>query len=161
VNRVLNMTGRFAGGAVPLAGADGDADKELKELWASTAREYLALFAQFQFHTALDRLFAFIRSINGFIEKRAPWKLGKSQEPADAALLATSLATMAEALRLASAALRPVMPASTAKIDASLSCAPAGTWLQELEWGSRLTGGRTSASLVLFPRPQPPAAAAK
>jgi methionyl-tRNA synthetase len=161
VNRVLNMTGRFAAGAVPAPGPDGDADRELKDLWAATSKEYLSLFSQFQFHTALERLFAFIRSINGFIEKRAPWKLGKSAEAADKALLATSLANMAEALRLASAALRPVMPASAARIEASLSCTPSGTWLQELEWGSRLTGARTSAALVLFPRPQPAAGAAK
>ena len=94
VNRVLNMTNRFAGGAVPAAGADGDAEAELRALWESTGKEYVALFGQFQFHTGLERLFAFVRSINAYVERRAPWKLGKSSEPADRALLGTSLATM-------------------------------------------------------------------
>jgi methionyl-tRNA synthetase len=155
VNRVLNMTGRFAGGHVPAAGADQDAEAEMKRLWAATAADYVTLFEGFQFHTGLERLFAFIRSINAYVEKRAPWKLGKSQEPADQALLATSLATMAEALRLAGAAIRPVMPDTSEKIAAVLGCPPTGTWAEELVWGGRLTGSATAATLVLFPRPQP------
>jgi methionyl-tRNA synthetase len=157
VNRVLNMTGRFAGGVVPPAGPGGDAEADLRRLWDATGKELAALFGQFQFHTGLERLFAFVRSINGYVEKRAPWKLGKSAEPADKALLQTSLATMAEALRLASVALRPIMPAATERIAAVLGYHPEGTWLGELEWGSRLVGSKVEAALVLFPRPLPAA----
>jgi len=157
VNRVLNMTGRFAGGVVPPAGPGGDAEADLRRLWDATGKELAALFGQFQFHTGLERLFAFVRSINGYVEKRAPWKLGKSAEPADKALLQTSLATMAEALRLASVALRPIMPAATERIAAVLGYHPEGTWLGELEWGSRLAGSKVEAALVLFPRPLPAA----
>jgi methionyl-tRNA synthetase len=160
VNRVLNMTGRFAGGAIPPAGPDGDAETELKRLWETTGKEYVALFEQFQFHTGLERLFAFVRSINAYVEKRAPWKLGKSAEPAAAALLATSLATMAEALRLASVALRPIMPTASDKISSVLGYRPSGTWQEELAWGSRLSGAKVAATLVLFPRPLPAAAKA-
>jgi methionyl-tRNA synthetase len=157
VNRVLNMTTRFAGGVVPAAGPDAEAEIELKKLWEKTGGDYVVLFEQFQFHTALEHLFAFVRSINGYIEKRAPWKLGKSAEPADKALLQTSLATMAEALRLASVALRPVMPGATDRINSVLGYAPSGTWLEELAWGGRLAGARVEPALVLFPRPLPAA----
>jgi methionyl-tRNA synthetase len=157
VNRALNMTNRFAGGAVPAAGADGDAERELRELWEANRKDYVALFGQFQFHTALERLFGFIRSINGYVEKRAPWKLGKSAEAADRLLLQTSLATMTEALRLASVALRPVMPGATDRINGVLGYRPAGPWLDELAWGGRLAGSRVAPALVLFPRPQPAA----
>jgi methionyl-tRNA synthetase len=159
-NRVLNMTTRFAAGAIPAAGPDGEAEADLRKLWDATGREYVILFGQFQFHTALERLFAFVRSINAYVEKRAPWKLGKSADPADAALLATSLATMAEALRLASVALRPVMPGATGKIGGVLGYVPSGTWQEELAWGGRLSGAKVSQSLVLFPRPLPAAAKA-
>jgi methionyl-tRNA synthetase len=157
VNRVLNMTTRFAAGAVPAAGPAAEAELELRGLWESTRPEYVALFGQFQFHTGLERLFAFVRSINGYIEKRAPWKLAKSPEPSDRALLQTSLAVMAEALRLASAALRPVMPGATDRINAVIGYSPSGAWLDELAWGGRLEGSRVAASLVLFPRPLPAA----
>ena len=148
------MTNRFAGGLVPAAGPDAEPEAEIRKLWETTAADYIPLFEQFQFHTALERLFAFIRSINAYVEKRAPWKLAKSAGAADKALLATSLATMAEALRLAAVALRPVMPGATERIDSVLGYAPSGTWREELSWGSRLAGGRVAESLVLFPRPQ-------
>jgi methionyl-tRNA synthetase len=157
VNRSLNMTNRFSGGTVPAAGVGGQAEDEVRALWEATRSEYLALFEQFQFHTALERLFAFVRSINAYVEKRAPWKLGKSTDPADRALLETSLATIAEALRLASVALRPVMPGASAKMAAVLGSTPRGTWTEELAWGDSLVGSRVAASLVLFPRPLPAA----
>jgi methionyl-tRNA synthetase len=154
VNRALNMTTRFAGGKVPAAAPDA----RVRESWEATAREFPALFGQFQFHTGLERLFTFIRTINGFIEQRAPWKLAKSQADADRALLDSTLATIAEALRLASVALRPVMPSTSSRIDAVLGYAPKGAWLDELAWGSALSGCGVSPSLVLFPRPKEAAA---
>ena len=157
VNRVLNMTGRFAGGSVPAAGPEGDAEAELRKLWEATAADYVALFGKYQFHTGLERLFAFVKAINGYVEKRAPWRLAKSAEAADRALLATSLATMAEALRLASVALRPVMPVATDRINGVLGYRPAGAWADELTWGGRLLGAKLAPSLVLFPRPLPAA----
>ncbi|MGH7996889.1 MAG: methionine--tRNA ligase [Opitutaceae bacterium] len=153
VNRTLNMTNRFAAGAVPGAEAEGDEERELRELWAATGPEFLTLAEGFQFHLALERLFAFVRRINVFIERRAPWKLGKSSDPADRSRLATSLAVMAEALRLAATALEPVMPGAAARIHGVLGQAPAGPWIGRLTWGDGLRGARVAESLVLFPRP--------
>ena len=102
---------------------------------------------------ALDRAFVFIKAINAYIEKRAPWKLGKSAEAADQARLRTALATMAEALRLASTALQPVMPGTCEKIHGVLGLTPRGSWREQLAWGRGLDGSRVAASLVLFPRP--------
>jgi len=109
----------------------------------------------FQFHTALDRLFGFIRGINAYIERRAPWKLGKSAAEADQALLRSTLATMAEALRLAAVALRPVMPDTSAKIGEVLGYAGGGPWRNALVWGNALEGAKVAPALVLFPRPAP------
>ncbi len=155
VNRVLNMTGRYAGGAVPAADAAEEPERELQALWTRTRDEFIALGEGFQFHTALDRAFAFAKAINRYAELRAPWKLGKSAAPADQARLRTSLATMAEALRLTVSLLAPVMPATTEKVHAALGAAPAENWRASLEWGERLRGGKTQATLVLFPRPGP------
>ena len=119
VNRTLNMTTRFAGGVLPAPEAPEEPEGELHALWAKTAGEFIPLCAGFQFHTALERLFGFVKAINAYIEKLAPWKLGKSDAPADQARLRTALATMAESLRLAAAALEPVMPGTAEKIWAS------------------------------------------
>ncbi len=155
VNRTLNMTTRFAGGVVPAAETGEDAETELQNLWARTRDEVLPLCEGFQFHAALERTMAFVTATNAYIERRAPWKLGKSAEPKDAALLRTSLATMAEALRLAVALMQHVTPATTEKINAVLGYQPGATWRDELGWGSKLTGRKVAESLVLFPRPAP------
>ncbi|MEO6874706.1 MAG: class I tRNA ligase family protein, partial [Opitutaceae bacterium] len=155
VNRTLNMTTRFSAGVIPAAGPAADAEQELQALWTKTRDEVIPLCEGFQFHTALDKTFAFITATNAYIEKRAPWKLGKSTAEPDQALLRTSLATMAEALRLGAALVQAVMPSTTEKINAVLGHTPAATWPEELVWGSGLTGRKVAESLVLFPRPQP------
>jgi len=158
VNRTLNMTTRFAGGAVPSAdaGAGDELEGALQGLWAKTRDEFITLSEGFQFHTALERAMVFLTETNAYIEKRAPWKLGKSAEPADQARLRTSLATMAESLRLAAVLLQMVIPASAEKILAAIGYTPGADWRAELAWGGSLAGAKVAPSLVLFPRPTPP-----
>jgi methionyl-tRNA synthetase len=161
VNRTLNMTTRFAGGVLPAAEVVEELEKNLHGLWSKTRDEFIPLCAGLQFHTALERAMFFLTETNAYIEKRAPWKLGKSADPQDQALLRTSLATMAEALRLAVALIQHVTPATTAKINEVLGHAPGPVWRDELNWGARLNGAKVAPALVLFPRPQPPAAEKK
>ncbi len=161
VNRTLNMTTRFAAGVVPAAETEEELDRNLRALWERTRDEFIPLCEGFQFHTALERAMVFLTETNAYIEKRAPWKLGKSAEPKDQALLRTSLATMAEALRLAVALIQHVTPSTTEKINAVLGHRPGAVWRDELAWGSKLTGSRVAEALVLFPRPAPPAPAEK
>jgi methionyl-tRNA synthetase len=154
VNRTLNMTTRFAGGVLPAAEVVEDPERELHELWAKTREEVIPLNEGFQFHTALERVMQFVTATNAYIEKRAPWKLGKSAAPSDQALLRTALATMAEALRLAVGMIQHVTPATTEKIYAVLGYAPGAQWLKELTWGTKLNGSKVADALVLFPRPE-------
>jgi len=148
------MVGRFAARVVPASEiSDEDPEKELRALWETTRVDYLSRCEGFQFHSGLERLFTFIKSINAYIEKRAPWKLAKSADPLDAARLRTALATMAEALRLGTAALRPVMPGAADKIMGVLGAPVPGVWSDELLWGERLNGAKVAEAMVLFPRP--------
>jgi methionyl-tRNA synthetase len=158
VNRTLNMANRFAGGVIPAAEVAEDAEKELRALWETTRAEVIPLCEGFQFHTALEKTMFFITATNAYIEKRAPWKLGKSAEAHDQALLRTSVATMSEALRLGTAPLTAVMPGTVGKINAVLGYTPGTVWQNELAWDGRLTGLKVAEALVLFPRPEKPAA---
>jgi methionyl-tRNA synthetase len=157
VNRALNMTNRFAAGLVPAAEVNEQAEQDLQALWVKTRDEVLTLNEGFQFHIALERTFAFITATNAYIENRAPWKLGKSADPKDQALLKTSLATIAEALRLGVSLLPCVMPETTTKIHAVLGYTMGPVWKDELVWGNRLTGSKVAETAILFPRPQPEA----
>ncbi|MEO6996053.1 MAG: class I tRNA ligase family protein [Lacunisphaera sp.] len=155
VNRTLNMTTRFAGGVLPAAEIAEDLETSLQALWNKTRDEFIPLCEGFQFHHALERAMVFLTETNAYIEKRAPWKLGKSTEVKDQALLRTSLATMAEALRLAVAVIQMVTPMASAKINEVIGYTPGAIWRDELVWGTKLNGAKVAPSLVLFPRPAP------
>ncbi len=154
VSRLLNMTKRYCESKVATAEVSEAAESELKELWAKTAPQVMDLYGQMQFHTALDKIFTFIRAINRYAEQRAPWKLAKSAESADKKLLFTTLANMAEALRLAACALSPVMPEISAKILDLLSLPKIETWGDNLVWGNSLEDKTLKDPVILFPRPQ-------
>ncbi len=164
VNRTLNMTTRYTGGVVPAPEVDEDLEQSLRQLWGKTHAEFIPLCEGFQFHTALERVMEFLTEANAYVEKRAPFRLAKSAEAKDQALMRTSLATMAESLRLAVAIIQHVTPATAEKINAVLGYTPGATWRDELVWGTKLTGAKVAEALVLFPRPAPaekPAVAAK
>jgi len=152
VNRTLNMTGRYLNREIATQ-ADGDAlEQEVRENWTRTRDEVIGLYGEFQFHTALDRTFAFIKSINRYAEQRAPWKLAKSDDPADRELLGTCLAVMAESLRLATALAAPVMPGIAEKVAVLLGHERVASWQEELKWSSVLSGKTLGESTILFPR---------
>ena len=154
VSRLLNMGNRYCDRLLPASSIEQGPELELKALWEETVADLVKLCDEFQFHTALDRIFTFVRGINRYAEVRAPWKLAKSDDPLDRQKLETSLVTMAESLRLSAAALVPVMPGVAEKIYRLLGLSEIGTWDIELHWGGKLTGKKIGKKTILFPRPQ-------
>jgi len=154
VSRTLNMAGRYCGAVTPKATVDEEPEQTLEKLWRETSEQALELYDGMQFHSALDRAFTFIRGINRYAEVRAPWKLAKSEAPEDRAKLETSLATMAEGLRLAATLINPVMPTVSARVVELVGGAAPQNWSEELEWSGRLEGRPLGAPVILFPRPQ-------
>ena len=154
VSRLLNMVSRYAAGSVPAVSVEEEPEKDLKDLWHRTLEEVLAFYEGFQFHTALDRIFNFIKSINRYAEIRAPWKLAKSEDPADRKALETTLAMMAEGLRLASLIMAPVMPGICSKIGELLAFGEVAAWEGHLDWSECLAGKPLGEKTILFPRPK-------
>lgn len=154
VSRLLNMGGRYAEGKVPAAAVEEAPEQELKKLWSDVSGELIPLFEAFQFHKALDRIFSFISGINKYAETRAPWKLAKSEDPADRLALDTSLATMAEGLRLAAVMLTPVMPSISGQVRALIGAAEVASLEGQLDWGNSLEGAALGEKAILFPRPE-------
>jgi methionyl-tRNA synthetase len=72
----------------------------------------------------------------------------------DRELLNTSLATMAEALRLGVAMLTPVMPEVSSKVRRLIGGADFERIEGELEWGNSLEGKPLGEKTILFPRPE-------
>ncbi len=155
VNRVLNMTGTYCGHVLPAPKVDEILEKNLRELWEKTSRQYQALAAEFQFHTALEVLWNFVRELNRYANERAPWKLAKLESAEDRAKMETSLFTMAEGLRLVAVAVTPIMPATSAKIQKLFGIAvPAETFSGAQTWSEVLVGKTFGEKAILFPRPQ-------
>lgn len=153
VSRLLNMAGRSCPDGLPAPSVEEDPERELRAAWERCRVEVLQAYEQFQFHLALEKTFSFISSLNRYAEIRAPWKLAKSSEPADTALLATTLALLAEGLRLATTFLKPVMPETADRICALLGQPPVELWEGQLDWSNRLTGQVLGEKTILFPRP--------
>ena len=154
VSRLLNMGSRYTEGKVPVASVDEQPEQDLKALWEKTQGELIPLFEGFQFHKALDRIFTFISGINKYAETRAPWKLAKSDAPEDQARLQTSLAYMAEALRLGVVMLTPVMPDISGRVRALVGAADFDRLEGQLQWGNSLAGNALGEKTILFPRPE-------
>ena len=154
VSRALNMIGRYCEGTVPAASLEEEPEKELRALWEETRKSSAELYADMQFHVALEKTFAFIRAINRYAEIRAPWKLAKSDDDADRKRLETALATLAEGVRLSVVLLKPVMPGTAERVYRLLGLTEVREWERDLEWASILEGKKVSAPEILFPRPK-------
>ena len=152
LSRFMNMTTRYCEGKVPSAQLEEKPEEALKTLWASTKKEALELFDTFQFHKAIEQIFMFIRATNRYVEIRAPWKLAKSESMEDQSRLLTSLATVGEALRLASIILKPIIPRTSRRILEALGTQDIKTFDNHLEWSEVLTGKTIGEKEILFPR---------
>jgi methionyl-tRNA synthetase len=91
--------------------------------------------------------------VNKYIVENEPWQLGEHKDEASLARLATVLYTSAEALRIITALLHPVLPSATAKIWSQLGLGDiAGLRLNELTWGQLKLGTKLGKIEAVFPR---------
>jgi methionyl-tRNA synthetase len=152
VSRLVHMCHQYFNGTAPKQEVEEELEKKLQSRWNKVSVKTLENFENYQFHLGLEETIGFVRAINKYADERAPWKLAKSETEEDQKALATTLATMLEALRLANELLAPVMPSVHAKICQCLTQEPAQVWSGRLEWGSRLAGVDLGPKMILFPR---------
>ena len=145
-SRTLNMIGRYCDGSVPTV----DVDPELTPDFAGLVDEVKGLIDRAEITQALDRIWQRVRRLNRYVEESAPWKLAKDPEQAD--VLATTLRSLAEGLRVLTVLLTPYMPESTAKLLAALG--DERTDLEAAEFGEGPGGGAIGELPPLFPKPQ-------
>jgi methionyl-tRNA synthetase len=146
------MTATYEEGITPEVCLDEEPEQKIRGLWERTKEETLDCYSAYQFSQGLDKTLTFIRGINKYADERTPWKLAKSDVPADRQALQTCLGTMVEALRLANVLLAPVMPTVHAKINERLSLDPCSAWSDDLSWDHRLVGKKLGDKTILFPR---------
>ena len=110
-SRVLAMITRYFDGVVPA----GTGEPRIVTAADTAMLEFSERFEALDFSRALEALWALVAVVDGYITEKAPWKLGASSDAADRTALASILYTCAEALRIITALVYPVLPEAAAK----------------------------------------------
>ena len=156
VSRTLTMIGQYRAGAIPAGTVEPIADAARQ-----TIADVVAAFDALEFTRGLEAVWVLLSKLDKFIVERAPWKMAR-QPDAQADLDAT-LYTAAEALRVATVLLSPVLPESTPKIWTQLGMAEPlqSIRLDALAWGQLPTGQKIGEVSGVFPRIEAKEAIAK
>jgi len=153
-SRTLTMIGRYFGEEVPSADAGKSAaDDAIAGLARTVIKDFDAYFDQFQFSRALESAWSLVGAVNKYLVENEPWVVAEKNDEASRARLGAILYTAAEALRLVTALVHPVIPDSTAKIWTQLGlhdirkCKPT-----DLQWGQLKPGTKLGKVEPVFPR---------
>lgn len=107
-SRTLSMIQRYRGGVVPMPTVMDDLDQQMAAQLLEVFPDYLEKARANDFHAALDSLWTYLRTLDGYIVKAEPWKLAK--DPANDPKLDAVLANLYRALRATALLVAPVMP---------------------------------------------------
>ena len=160
VSRTLNMTGRFAGAAVPGPGEQGSAEADVRAAAETAARAVDDHVAKLEPARALEAVMRLVDATNRYLDAREPWKAAKDPERADE--VGTTLFTCCQSLRAIAVLLLPFIPESAAEILNRLGVpelASAATLPADAtRWDLPAPGTPTRKGAALFPRIDPPEA---
>jgi methionyl-tRNA synthetase len=149
-SRTLTMINQYREGVIP-AGGEGGA---IAPLAAQTIQTAQTAYDKFEFSKCLETIWGLISAVDKFIVERAPWKLARSSEADAPAQLDDTLYTAAEALRVVTALLYPVLPESTRKIWSQLGMPEPieSVRFESLAWGGLQAGQKIGEIAGVFPR---------
>ena len=158
VSRVVNMVHKYFGGVVPRTGAETAAETSLRECAQRTIAAFGPAFDELNFSEALKSLWLLVAETDGYLTANAPWKRPADRTEADhTALQARVLTTAAEAIRIITALVYPVLPDSAAKVWRQLGLgeiadAAKKSFLANIAWGGLKAGTKFGEPAPLFPR---------
>jgi len=143
------MITRYFEGVIP----QGTADAHLREAAETTAAIFRERMNDFDFSRALEALWQFVGSVDGYITATAPWKLGALDDAASRAKLGDILYTCAESIRIITALVAPVLPEAAARVWQQLGLGDiAQADLKNITWGGLAAGTKLGEPAPLFPR---------
>jgi methionyl-tRNA synthetase len=165
VSRVVNMVHKYFGGVLPEAGVSTAAEDSLRECAVKTIAAFEREFDAMNFSEALKSLWVLVAETDGYLTANAPWKKPAERSDADhAALQARVLATAAEAIRIITALVYPIMPEAAGKVwlqlgQGEIADAAQKSFLTEVAWGGLKAGTKFGEPAPLFPRAEKDAVA--
>ncbi len=149
LRRLVSMTGRYYSGRVPAPGEETPDDAALRAQAEAVVAPTFAAVEALAVNDALAQVMALVGEINRYLEQTAPWREAKS---GDLHRVATILYTGAEALRIASVLLHPVMPERMAELQRRLGWVAGVPHRDDLTWGLLQPGSTVGDGPPLFPR---------
>jgi len=155
-SRTTAMIGKYFDGVVP---ADAGTTFEGWDLPAAAAKahaDWTRAMSTFALDDACEAAIGLLRTVDAFINATEPFKVAKDESRRDE--LASILARCAEAVRIASMLLSPVLPAKMRQLRDALALdidVAAGGLDEQVAWSDRLAGS-TVAKVALFPRVDAP-----
>jgi methionyl-tRNA synthetase len=158
VSRVVNMVHKYFAGVASKAGAETAAEAALRECAEKTVAEFGPAFDELNFSEALKALWILVAETDGYLTANAPWKKPADRSDADhTALQARVLATAAEAIRIITALVYPILPDAAAKVwrqlgQGEIADAAKKSFLTNLAWGGLKAGTKFGEPAPLFPR---------
>lgn len=146
-SRTLGMTEKYRDGRVPDS-AGGGLDPQIAETLARVS----GAVADFRLHEALAGAMELARRANGYVEEREPWTHAKEEasDPAQAAKLDETLATLVRTLAVLAALFEPACPGKMRELATRMGLDRVPT-LGEAS-AMRLGGRRVKKGEPLFPR---------
>jgi methionyl-tRNA synthetase len=161
-SRTLSMIARYFRGEVPYPSpkaARNEGDNAIAELAASVIQTANEQFSQYLLSRALETIWTLIGAVNKYIVENEPWELGEKKDEASLSRLGTVLYTSAEALRIVTALVHPVLPQATARIWSQLGLGEIDKFkLADLKWGQLELGTKLGKVEPVFPRAEKNAA---
>jgi methionyl-tRNA synthetase len=156
VSRTLSMIGRYFDGLVPYPASSGSVAQvhsfavEIPGAIASFAASFDAL----DFSRALETAWALVAAVDGYLTANAPWKqLEGVTDEQQQALRADNLYTAAEAIRIITALVYPIIPDAAARVWAQLGLGDIRKAdLKNLHWRGLQPGTKLGELSPLFPR---------
>ena len=143
LSRISNLLKKFFDSRIPQDEDDSAEGLDVKSKAVETVAIVREKIDVMRVNEAIEIILQFVRSINKYIETKAPWKLAK-EEPEIAGKV---LFTAAEALRVSAILLSPIMPNRTQTVLETLGATESG-----LDWGGLTSGIEVKLHDPLFPR---------
>ena len=150
LHRLVNMIERYCNGQIPAPGELTDQDTALRDRCLAAIEQIFSYIDTLALSEALAQVMNIVSRTNRYLEQTAPWKVAKAGQTER---VATILYTAAEALRLTSVLLQPVLPERMAELWRCLGWKKPTTLLKEgLSWGALRPGASIVVGPPLFPR---------
>ena len=148
VSRTATMIERYCEGRVPARGEERAVDRELIEAVRATAARVIDAVRGFDFPAGLAAVWELVGRVNRYLVAQEPWKLAKL--PDRRTDLEATLYWTADALRVVTALIDPVMPDAASRIRRVLGIEP-DSWVH-LVPGTLAAGTALGRVDALFPR---------